>query len=193
MNCLPPVKPVLLILHYLNPINGIGKFLKSVLKNVSHILFTQRTVVTYTYVLITSVILMRCTRNGLSYNITLIFSAQKVLGRGEFGEVFEGNFKTKAAGQSHTISVAIKNAQGNLVKSILTEIKLLSYIGKHPNIVSMIGASVNDLRKRRGIAEKILFTNAKLSLECAKFSSACRVYVSVTLYHKTIYVCIMYM
>ncbi len=75
-----------------------------------------------------------------------ISSAPDLLGKGEFGEVFTGLLDRKDSGQSRE-SIAIKEAQRQFIKPLLMEIKILSYIGQHPNIVNMLGASVSDLRK----------------------------------------------
>lgn len=73
-------------------------------------------------------------------NILLFIEWESPLGSGEFGCV------VKAFLKEHTekIPVAVKMGKSGcpktVLKSLLTEIKILSYLGNHENIVSMKGA-----------------------------------------------------
>jgi serine/threonine protein kinase len=71
--------------------------------------------------------------------------ASSPLGKGEFGVVYVGSLRKENS--EDFMPVAIKVAQKHLLPSLLREIKILSYIGVHPNIVSMVGASVKDLQQ----------------------------------------------
>ncbi len=70
------------------------------------------------------------------------------LGSGQFGAVFKA--KIKMFDRTTTI-VALKMAKPNCpkeaFKSLLSEIKILIYLGKHENIVSILGAYTVELHK----------------------------------------------
>lgn len=54
-------------------------------------------------------------------------------------------------GESTTVAVkAVKRNVGVLYfKALLSELKIMAHIGKHNNIVSLIGACTHNIRKRR--------------------------------------------
>lgn len=71
----------------------------------------------------------------------------KPLGEGQFGIVLKGHHQTKQG----TFPVAVKTVKDNdpnRLRTLLTEIKIKMHIGKHENIVNLIGAVTKDLRKR---------------------------------------------
>jgi serine/threonine protein kinase len=65
------------------------------------------------------------------------------LGSGFFGVVCKGKVKS--------IDVAVKtlkeNAQREVILSILEEIKVMSHLENHPNIVKFIGANTDELAR----------------------------------------------
>ncbi|CAL8128637.1 unnamed protein product [Orchesella dallaii] len=70
------------------------------------------------------------------------FDTQKILGFGNFGIVYEG------AAKGH--SAAIKKPNDNcplIVSNVLSEIKVLSMIGEHQNVVRFIGACTEDIEQ----------------------------------------------
>lgn len=77
------------------------------------------------------------------------FELGKEIGSGNFGKVFEGNLYGLYGSDSKT-RVAIKTVHEtgteNDVNDLCLEIKLLSYINAHPNLVSMIGYCSSDLK-----------------------------------------------
>lgn len=66
-----------------------------------------------------------------------------VLGEGQFGTVLQATLNGNA--------VAVKTVKENVdkiyLKSLLTELKVLIYLGHHDHIVSLIGAHTTQLRK----------------------------------------------
>jgi serine/threonine protein kinase len=67
-----------------------------------------------------------------------------LLGSGAFGIVFQGildDYKT----------VAVKTIQdptdNDKLDALLSELKIMSYVGRHPNVVQLFGAQIADLRK----------------------------------------------
>ena len=77
------------------------------------------------------------------------FEIGKEIGSGNFGKVFIGELYGLYGPKSKT-TVAIKTAHHtenvNDVNDLCLEIKLLSYIEAHPNLVSMIGSCSNELK-----------------------------------------------
>ena len=80
------------------------------------------------------------------------FNIDFQIGSGNFGKVYKGTVKGLYDDTSTTI-VAIKVNHGNgaegELKDFLDEIKLMSYIKAHPNLVSMIGSCSSDLTQDR--------------------------------------------
>ena len=68
----------------------------------------------------------------------------KILGTGEFGVVYSGKL-----GES---DVAVKTtkttADVDFFKAFLKEIKVMTFIGKHSNVVQTLGTSTNKIRER---------------------------------------------
>lgn len=73
------------------------------------------------------------------------------LGRGHFGVVRKGTLKTAEDGGGGEYTVAVKSLRdrpsGRELEQFLGEILLMQKVGKHPNIVSMIGCCL-DVNKR---------------------------------------------
>lgn len=86
---------------------------------------------------------------------------KRVLGSGEYGLVLYGLYKNAnpPEGQPFVKPVAIKTQKPltsgkEFFKALLSELKIMTYIGKHDNIVNLIGACTQNIRKRN-----ILFSN----------------------------------
>lgn len=69
----------------------------------------------------------------------------ELLGSGAFGSVFKG--KVKGASNPVAVKVSRANCSANILKSLLSEIKILIYVGKHANVISIIGACTKDIGK----------------------------------------------
>ena len=71
-----------------------------------------------------------------------------ILGSGFFGIVSKG---TVLLPNEDLITVAVKAVKRNVsilyFKALLNELKIMAHLGKHPNIVSLVGASTHNIRK----------------------------------------------
>jgi len=65
------------------------------------------------------------------------------LGSGHFGKVFKGVVKEKDV----AIKQPKKGCPKSAFKSILCEIKILCYIGTHPNVFRLVGAYTQKVHK----------------------------------------------
>jgi len=72
-----------------------------------------------------------------------------ILGQGQFGTVFMGKIlKVGNVGpQQVAVKTYKKTADIGYLKSLLSEIKIMSQVGKHPNLVNLVGASTRNLKK----------------------------------------------
>jgi hypothetical protein len=74
-----------------------------------------------------------------------VVDSATLLGKGAFGCVYRG----KLSGFEN--DVAFKMTQSNCtattLKSLLSEIKIMIHVGKHPNVVSIIGAYTGELKR----------------------------------------------
>lgn len=71
------------------------------------------------------------------------------LGSGNYGTVYKGVLSRNGS----TVVVAVKtvdpdNTDVHCFKSLLLELKVMSYLGKHPNVVALLGASTTGIRDR---------------------------------------------
>ncbi|CAG7719176.1 unnamed protein product, partial [Allacma fusca] len=77
-----------------------------------------------------------------SSDITIDF--RSLLGKGEFGLVYKGDF--------YGLVVAVKtvkpSADIEMFKAILEEVKIMDYIGEHPNIIKFLGAETSNIQKK---------------------------------------------
>jgi hypothetical protein len=73
----------------------------------------------------------------------LYVDKKDVLGVGAFGMVVRGKLNR----QTVAIKMPKPGADKVYMKSMLSELKVMIYIGKHPNVVNLIGACTKDLRK----------------------------------------------
>ncbi|XP_035709602.1 uncharacterized protein LOC118436188 [Folsomia candida] len=101
----------------------------------------------------------------------------KVLGSGNFGQVLKGSIqlldsqngsrsmKTALKGMN-SIDVAVKTVKHNMevlyFKTLLSEVKIMAYIGSHPNICSLVGACTQNIRKREIFIAVEFCTNGSL-------------------------------
>ena len=76
---------------------------------------------------------------------TACATGSKILGSGAFGQVVKGEY--------HGGPVAIKMLKNNgsqsaeYLRSLLGELKVMSYLGSHPNLVGLVGAITKDIKK----------------------------------------------
>lgn len=68
------------------------------------------------------------------------------LGSGVFGTVYKANL-IKSDGSFESVAVKTVTQSSLGLRSLLTEVKILSYVGKHKNVVNLIGACTVDLKQ----------------------------------------------
>ncbi|CAL8090050.1 unnamed protein product [Orchesella dallaii] len=76
----------------------------------------------------------------------LLIDTENCLGKGAFGTVLKG----RVEGISDVVAVKTINndCEVNRFKGFLSELKIMIYIGRHPNIVSLIGASTEKIKEK---------------------------------------------
>ncbi|CAL8069461.1 unnamed protein product [Orchesella dallaii] len=91
---------------------------------------------------------------------------KSTLGTGAFGAVCRGAIKR--VNDEKEIQVAVKTTKLSspvtALKSILSEIKVMSYVDKHSNIVGLLGAYTTELKKGDRILISKNYTNVRLTL-----------------------------
>lgn len=62
---------------------------------------------------------------------------------------------------TNSIDVAVKTVKHNVeelyFKTLLSEVKIMAHIGKHPNICSLVGACTQNIRKRESLHKAMKF------------------------------------
>ncbi|ODN04986.1 Vascular endothelial growth factor receptor 3 [Orchesella cincta] len=76
----------------------------------------------------------------------LLIDTENCLGKGAFGTVLKG----RVEGISDVVAVKTVNndCEVNRFKGFLSELKIMIYIGRHPHIVSLIGASTEKIKEK---------------------------------------------
>lgn len=72
------------------------------------------------------------------------------LGSGDYGKVYKGLLQP-ADGTLVTVAVKTVNPESADVicfKALLTELKVWTYLGSHPNLVGLLGACTTEIRDR---------------------------------------------
>ena len=84
----------------------------------------------------------------------------KQLGAGEFGVVYKAIARGIQKCEQETI-VAVKmlknGADDELVRALVAELKIMIYLGPHPNVVDLLGAVTENIHKSRYI-QNLWFT-----------------------------------
>lgn len=80
----------------------------------------------------------------LPHRLKIMESA--VLGSGAFGVVSQGRLDNKVTIAVKTVP---KNADESKLIALLSEVKIMSFVGPHPNIVQLLGVQYIDLKKGR--------------------------------------------
>ena len=74
-----------------------------------------------------------------------IVTDSTVLGSGAFGQVVKGTYR----GSQVAIKMLKRKASSNAdyLRSLLGELKVMSYLGSHSNLVGLVGAVTRDIKK----------------------------------------------
>ncbi|XP_035707906.1 fibroblast growth factor receptor 4-like [Folsomia candida] len=83
-----------------------------------------------------------------------------VLGSGAFGIVFQGRLDSRITIAVKTVP---KDADESKLAALLSEVKIMSFVGRHPNIVQLLGVQFVDLKK--GIVYVAVEFSSRGSLE----------------------------
>ncbi|XP_035705551.1 vascular endothelial growth factor receptor 1 isoform X2 [Folsomia candida] len=78
-------------------------------------------------------------------------TSDNILGQGAYGCVYRAQLE-KNDGYTTTVAVKMINPEDTDVvyfKALLTEVKIMSCIGKHENIIQLIGATTREIRQRK--------------------------------------------
>jgi predicted Ser/Thr protein kinase len=67
----------------------------------------------------------------------------KVLGKGQFGLVLQGTVD----GDVVAVKTVQRNADKQYLKALLSELKIMIHLGKHQNVVPLVGAYTRDLKR----------------------------------------------
>ena len=74
----------------------------------------------------------------------LHLSDSTILGSGNFGQVLKGSYKGSPVAIKMLKNNSSKNA--DYLRSLLGELKVMSYLGSHPNLVELIGATTRNIK-----------------------------------------------
>lgn len=84
----------------------------------------------------------------------------KILGSGAFGEVLMGEAIGLMPGEAVT-TVAVKRVKAppkdEEIKALITELKIMIYIGKHVNVVNILGVVRDNIKERNLYYNKTIF------------------------------------
>ncbi|CAG7815389.1 unnamed protein product [Allacma fusca] len=75
---------------------------------------------------------------------SLFTDKTSILGKGAFGLVVRGKY----LGDPVAVKTTLPNAEVSYFKALLSELKVMAYIGSHPNVVHFIGAVTNRIKER---------------------------------------------
>jgi len=106
---------------------------------------------------------------NINADFNSILDFNRILGSGEYGLVVYGIYKNANPpnnGPPFAKPVAVKTTKPikngkEQFKALLSELKIMTFIEKHPNIVNLIGACTQNIKKSRSIKDyfKLIFTH----------------------------------
>lgn len=82
----------------------------------------------------------------------IFFVIGKQLGSGAFGVVMKGEAKHIAEGEPVTtvaVKMVKKNADDTYIKALASELKIMVHLGKHLNVVNLLGACTKNVAKSK--------------------------------------------
>ncbi|CAG7816765.1 unnamed protein product [Allacma fusca] len=71
-------------------------------------------------------------------------ASEEILGIGAYGKVVKGLYGTSVV----AIKTLKKTADVGYLKALLSELKIMSFVGRHSNVVNLLGASTQNIRKK---------------------------------------------
>jgi FMS-like tyrosine kinase 1 len=71
--------------------------------------------------------------------------------------VYKGRLGTNERSDAVAIKTHISKVGVQEFKALLSEVKILAHVGKHPHVVSFLGACTENIRKRECLIVRILF------------------------------------
>ena len=78
----------------------------------------------------------------------LILIGQKIiLGSGQFGIVFKGILRIAGDTMDVAVKTVTPGVDIEIFKSLLSEIKIMEYLGTHENVIQMFGACTEQIEK----------------------------------------------
>jgi len=86
--------------------------------------------------------------------ILLVVDESRVLGSGAFGLVLMGKVEMTPV----AVKTVQRNADKQYIKALLSELKIMIYLGHHDNLVPVVGAYTKDLK----IGDKLNYFNFTL-------------------------------
>jgi len=96
---------------------------------------------------------------GLNAASSVYYSDQRsILGQGQFGIIYNGQCERNGEITSVAFKTSKDSENVQSVKSLLAEIKLLIYIGSHPNIIELIGAYTEQIQDGTVLLSYILIS-----------------------------------
>jgi len=87
------------------------------------------------------------------YAINSFLDWDAILGQGEFGIVYKGKVNLDNIMADAAFKTTKSTGRNNLeatrkqVKSLISELKLMIYIGRHPNLINLLGAYTRQLQE----------------------------------------------
>jgi serine/threonine protein kinase len=69
----------------------------------------------------------------------------KLLGSGQFGVVYKGFLLRNGEKEVVAVKTVAKGVPVEVFKALLSEIKIMAFLGKHENVVELIGANTQDI------------------------------------------------
>jgi len=77
-----------------------------------------------------------------------IIDGDQVLGKGEYGIVLKATLCLNDSRKEVAVKTS-RSSDVNHFKALLTELKMLTYIGWHDNVINLLGAVTRNLRDRK--------------------------------------------